>query len=340
VVARKYGVSPKSHLLQNDGTGRFTDVTLEKAPALAEVGMVTSAAWIDSDVKGKLDLVLVGEWMPLKVFRQENGRFVDRTAKAGLAATAGWWNTVAAVDLRGNGRKDLVVGNLGLNSYLRANADEPARLFIGDFAHSGSLAQVLTFFRNGVSYPLAGRDELVRAIPSLGNKYTSYQSFGASTIEDILPGNDLDKATVLEAKTFASAVALNNGDGTFALHSLPMEAQLAPVYAALTGDFDGDGRIDLVVGGNFLGVTPVQGRYDASYGLLMRGDGAGAFQSVDMGASGLALEGQVRHIKPLRGANGDLLIVVARNDNTVQVVRANGVRRAAQPGGPASVPVR
>ncbi len=334
VVSRKYGLSPKSHLLQNDGSGHFTDVTLEKAPGLSEVGMVSSAAWIDSDVKGTLDLVVVGEWMPITVFRQENGRFVNRTAKAGLAATTGWWNTISAVDLRGNGRKDLVAGNLGLNSYLRASPEEPVRLYMGDFAHDGALAQVLTSYRNGVSYPLAGRDELVRAIPSLREKFATYRSFGASRIGDILPSADLGKATVLEATTFASAVALNNGNGTFALQSLPMEAQFAPVYAALSGDLDGDGHVDLMVGGNFLGVTSMQGRYDASYGLFLRGTGTGAFAPVDMGTSGLALEGQVRHMKLLRAANGDQLIVVARNDNTVQVVRANRLTGGPRSGTP------
>src|SRR3989449_4543848 len=120
-VTRRYGLSPRSYLLQNDGKGQFRDVTLEQAPALAEAGMVTSAAWIDYDNDGQLDLVVVGEWMPVRVFRQEHGRLVDRTAEAGLSGTEGWWNTVAAVDLNGDGRKDLVLGNLGLNSYLRAS---------------------------------------------------------------------------------------------------------------------------------------------------------------------------------------------------------------------------
>jgi len=165
----------------------------------------------------------------------------------------------------------------------------------------------------------------VRAIPSLRDKYPSYQSFGASTIEDILPGGELDKATVLEAKTFASSVALNKGDGSFELRPLPMEAQFAPVYASVSGDFDGDGHTDVVVGGNFLGVTPVQGRYDASYGSVLRGDGMGGLSSVDM--NGLHLDGQVRHMKLLRAANGDQLIVVARNDNSVQVVKAVRFKR-------------
>ena len=330
VVARKYGLSPQSYLLQNDGTGHFTDVTREKAPGLSRVGMVTSAAWVNSGIAGQLDLVVAGEWMPIRVFRQHNGRFVDKTVDAGLAGSSGWWNTVTAVDLRGNGRQDLVLGNLGLNAYFRASKSEPARVFIGDFAHNGALEQLLTFYKNGVSYPVAGRDELVKLIPSLRSRYVSYKDFGASRIEDILPAAELAKATVLEAKVFASSVALNNGNGTFDFRPLPIEAQFAPVYAALADDFDGDGHTDVIVGGNFHGVTPVQGRYDASYGQLLRGNGTGAFESVDMAASNLVVGGQVRHMKMVRAARGERLIVVARNDNTVQVLRRMRPTRLAK----------
>ncbi len=326
VVSRNYGLSPHSYLLQNDGKGHFTDVTLEKAPGLSRVGMVTSAAWVPSATKGRLDLVVAGEWMPVTVFRQQNERFVNKTAEAGFAGTNGWWNSVSAVDLRGNGRMDLVLGNLGRNSYFRAAPKQPVRMYLGDFAHNGALEQILTFYKNGVSYPIAGRDELVKLIPSLRSKYTSYKDFGASTIEDIFPAADLSTATVLEAHTFASSVALNNGNGTFDLRPLPIEAQFAPVYSALAGDFDGDGQTDLIVGGNFYGVPPSQGRYDASHGLMLHGDGSGSFTSLGMDASSLVIDGQVRRMKLLRAANGDRLVVIARNDNTVMVLRANALR--------------
>jgi hypothetical protein len=323
VVSRSYGLIPKSHLLENDGSGRFTDVTLEKASGLSEAGMVSSAAWIDYDHDGKPDLVVAGEWMPVRVFHQENGKLVDRTKEAGLSETNGWWNSVEAVDLRGNGRQDLVLGNLGLNSYLHASPKEPARLYVSDFSHSGgeNLEQILTFYKNGVSYPLAGRDELVKKIPSLRSKYPSYKDFGASRIEDIFPAADLRQAQVREAYTFASAVALNNGNGTFTLQPLPLEAQFAPIYSSLAGDFDGDGKTDLLVGGNFYGVTPMLGRYDASYGLMLRGDGKGGFTPVDMERSNLLIDGQVRDIKSLRGAKGERLIVVARNNDKVVILR-------------------
>jgi hypothetical protein len=199
--------------------------------------------------------------------------------------------------------------------------------------------QIITSYRNGVSYPLAGRDELAAGIPSLKTRFPTYKAFGASRIEDIIPSADLQQAQVRDARTFASAVALNNGNGTFSMRVLPAEAQVAPIYASLAGDFDGDGNTDLLVGGNLYGVAPVLGRYDASYGLMLRGDGEGNFAPVERDLSNLAIDGEVRDLKPLRGPAGQRLIAVARNNDRVLLLRASsstaGVRGATQkdPGG-------
>ncbi len=321
VVAREYGRSPRSSLLENDGAGRFVDVTTEKAPGLETAGMITSATWLDYDRDGVLDLAVVGEWTPVRVFRQQDGRFVERTEDAGLSATNGWWNRVIAADVTGDGHVDLVLGNLGLNSYLRAAPEEPVRLYVHDFDRSGTLEHILTSYKNGVSYPVAGRDELVGALPHLRSRYATYAEYGASRLEDVIPESELAQAEVLEATVLASSVALNGGDGTFRLEPLPVEAQLAPVRAVLVEDFDGDGRTDLVAAGNFYGVPPVRGRYDASYGLLMRGDGEGRFQAVDLEASGLLIEGQARHLRLIEGEEGSRSIVVARNGDRTQVLR-------------------
>jgi hypothetical protein len=259
--------------------------------------------------------------MPVRVFRQEGGRLVERTERAGLAASSGWWNSVSAADLDADGRPDLVLGNLGRNSYIRASAAEPARLYVHDFGGNGSLEQVLTFYKRGESYPLAGRDELVRLVPSLRSRYPSYASFGASRVEDIFPAAELRAARVLEARTFETSVALNDGRGGFRLAPLPVEAQLAPVYATLAQDLDGDGTTDLLLAGNLHGVPPVQGRYDASYGVVLRGLGGGRFAAVDPTAAGVAIEGQARRMRPLRHREGGHLIVVARNDSTLQLLR-------------------
>jgi len=257
----------------------------------------------------------------VRVFHQENGRFVDRTREAGLGGTNGWWNDVTVADLNGDGRPDLILGNLGLNSYLTASRRQPARLYVGDFAHNRTVQGILTVYKNGVSYPVAGRDELLRAVPELRSRFPSYSAFGASRVEDIFPQSELQRARVLEAYDFASSVAMNNGNGTFTLRPLPMEAQFAPVAASLADDFDGDGRVDLLVAGNEFGVPPLFGRYDAGYGLFLHGTGDGRFEPIDLSQSGLVLDGQVRHIKALRAAGGGRLIVVARNDDKLQVLR-------------------
>ena len=320
-VSRRYGMTPRSYLLENDGTGHFRDVTLEKAPGLAEAGMVTSAAWIDYDHDGRLDLIVTGEWMAVRVFHNENSRLVDRTRETGLAGTEGWWSSVTVADLNGDGRPDLVLGNLGLNSSLRASPAEPARMYVADFGHNGTLEQVLTVYTHGVSYPVAGRDELLGLIPPLRSRYPSYASFGAARVEEILPAAELAKATVRQARVFASSVALNNGNGTFTLVPLPVEAQFAPIRAALAEDFDGDGRTDLLVAGNDYGFPPVLGRQDAGYGLLLRGTGNGRFEAVDMERSGVAIDGQVRHLRWLRRADGSRVIIAARNNDKLQVLR-------------------
>jgi enediyne biosynthesis protein E4 len=330
-VPRQYGVIPRSYLLENDGHGHFRDVTRELAPGLDSIGMVTAATWVDYDGDGRLDLIVVGEWMPVRVFHQEKGgHFVDRTDQAGFAKSNGWWNSVQVADLNGDGRPDLILGNLGLNSIIHASRDEPARLYVGDFFGTGRVTPILTSYRHGTSYPLAGRDQLLQVAPSLRARFPTYASFGASRIEDIIPTKALRTARVLEADQFASAIALNRGDGTFQLVALPAEAQFAPVYATLAGDFDGDGKTDIVLGGNFSGVTPVEGRYDASYGLFLKGDGHGGFVPVDMEQSGLAIDGQVRHMALLQHASGDKLIVIARNNDSLQLEEITSLHKVVR----------
>jgi len=321
VVAREYGTAPRSYLLRNEG-GRFTDVTAALAAEISQVGMVTDAVWTDIDNDGLHDLVVVGEWMPPRVFRQTDGGFAQ--IDAGFSGLDGWWTSVAAVDLNEDGRDDLILGNLGLNSRLRASADEPVRLHIADLDADGEKERILTSYRNGVSYPFASRDELLEAFPSLARQFPSYAHYGASQLEDIFPVGRIRAAEVLEARTFASIVAMNTETGTFDVRSLPPEAQFAPVRSILAHDFDHDGNTDILLGGNFYGVQPARGRYDAGYGTYLRGDGRGGLKAVEPGESGLWLEGEIRKLRLIQSAN-HLMIVAGRNNDSLQFVAFDGL---------------
>jgi enediyne biosynthesis protein E4 len=319
VVTGRYGLTPRSFLLRNDGTGRFEDVTETLAPGIAEVGMVTGAAWLPREGRGP-DLVVVGEWMPVRIFEQARGRYVERTRGTGLERTHGWWNTVVAVDVTGDGRLDLVLGNHGRNSFVQAGPEQPARVHVADFAGNGVLEQMLTFYRSGVSYPIASRDELVKRIQPLRRRFVSYADYGDKRLDEIFERDVLNGAVVREARTLASAVAVNQGNGSFTLEELPAEAQYAPIRAILAADFLGDGRTELLLAGNFFGLTPVRGRYAASYGTLVRADGAGGWEPIDRERSGLALTGQVRAMAPLRTPSGPA-VLVARNDDVPLLLR-------------------
>ena len=326
VVPWRYGIDPPSTLLRNDGKGTFTDVTPDVAPDLAHVGMVTDALWIDVDRDRRLDLVVVGEWMPITVFHN-TGTKLERVVTPGLEHSAGWWNRIIAADFTGDGRPDFVVGNLGLNTRLHASAAEPATMYVKDFDGNGSTDQIVCYYTGGVSLPLALRDDLVRALPYLKARYLKYEDYAGQTAQDIF-ADRLTDAVVKRVETFATALAKNNGDGSFTLVPLPREAQLAPVYGILASDFDADGHQDLVLAGNFDGVKPEFGRMSASQGLFLRGDGKGGFSALPAAQSGFLVNGQARDIQRLRTRRGDLY-VVARNNDRPLFFRAAPARHVA-----------
>jgi hypothetical protein len=318
VVPWKYGaVAPRSMLLQNDGRGHFADVTDRVAPGLGAVGMVTDGAWQDVDGDRRADLVLVGEWMPVTVFRNAGGGRLAPLAAPSLARSHGWWNRIVAGDFTGDGRVDFVVGNLGLNARLQAAPGEPVTMTVKDFDGNGFAEQVLATYRQGKSYPLPLRDDLIKAIPPLKTRFLNYKDYARRTMDDVFPAEAMKGAVVHRAETFATTLVRNDGGGRFTLVPLPREAQLAPVYGILADDVDGDGRTDLLLGGNFDGVKPEIGRLGASYGLLLRGAAGGAFEPVRAAESGFRVEGQVRDIRRLRTAGGVRYVVLRNNDRPV-----------------------
>ena len=329
VVPWQYGIAPRSMLLRNDGRGRFTDVTAKAAPGLDHIGMVTDAVWRDVDRDGRQDLIVVGEWMPITIFRNVGGGRLERLAVRGLEKSDGWWNRIVAGDFDGDGRVDFVVGNLGLNGRMQASAREPVTMYVKDFDANGSVEQVISRFQNGVESPLPLRDDLIRTLPYLKARYLNYKDYARQSVRDIFSARELGDAVLRQAHTFATSMARNNGDGSFTLVALPSEAQLAPVYGILASDVDQDGHTDLLLAGNFDGFKPELGRMSASEGLLLRGNGKGSFTPVRAPESGFAVPGQARDIQRVRTADG-ALIVVARNNDRPLVFRTARATRIAR----------
>ena len=321
VVLWSYGTDPQSMLLANDGRGRFTDITERAAPGLAHVGMVTDAVWRDVDGDRRLDLVVVGEWMPITVFGNAGRGTLERRTVPGLERSHGWWNRIVADDFDGDGRVDFVVGNLGLNGRLHASEAEPASMYVKDFDRNGSVEQIIALYNDGAIYPLPLRDEMLRALPSLKARFLRYEDYARATLTDVFTPDDLSGAVERTAYTFATSLVRNGGDGSFTLEPLPAEAQLAPVYGILASDLDRDGRTDLLLAGNFDGFEPDIGAMRSGRGLMLRGDGKGAFTPLRAAESGFVVPGQARDIQRVRSRQGELYLV-ARNDDRPLVFRA------------------
>jgi len=315
-----YGVPVDGILLENDGHGHFSNVTEQIAPGLKEVGMLRDMQWNDVDGDGDLDMILAGDWMPLKIFINENGSFREDHEAFASASTAGWWNCIATGDFDGDGDLDFVAGNHGLNSRFKASAERPVTMYVNDFDRNGSAEQLITVYEGDSAYPLALKHDLTRQIPALLKKYPKYELYKEQTITDIFAPEQLNNAIQLEAAQLESALFFNDGSGHFTMTPLPVEIQFSTVMAAETGDFNGDGRIDLLLGGNLYHVKPEVGRYDASYGHFMEGDGAGGFRLIPPRNSGLKLEGEVRDIQSIRTPAGNMLIV-ARSNDSLQLFR-------------------
>jgi hypothetical protein len=321
-VLGSYGLDPQSQLLRNDGRGHFTDVTDKVAPGLSHVGMVTDALWKDVDGDGKLDLVVVGEWMPITIFHNTGRGRLEKMNVSGLEKSDGWWNRIIAGDFTGDGRLDFIVGNLGLNSRLQAKPDEPVTMYVKDFTHNGFVQQIISYRHNGREYPLTLRDDLIRSLTFLKDRYRNYKDYARQTVADVFPQKDLADAVVRNAYTFATTLVKNNGNGTFTLVPLPTEAQIAPVYGMLASDVDGDGKPDLLLAGNFDGVKPEIGKISAGYGLYLRGDGKGHFTPERELQSGFFVPGQARDIQRVRTRTGSVY-VVARNNDRPLIFRSN-----------------
>lgn len=320
VVPWNYGQTPDSYLLQNSGKGRFQDVT-SRVEGLGQAGMVKDALWADIDGNGSEDLVLAGEWMPLTIFTNQQGK-LQKAEIASLEQSHGWWNTVAATDIDGDGDLDLIGGNLGLNSRFRASADEPVSMYIHDFDGNGKKDQLVYHYVEGKEYLFATKDELVGQLRAIKSKFVGYGDFAASDQKKLFSEDLMDEAEKRYAYEFRSGIFLNEGDGSFSFQPLPPQAQFSPIQAFHLLDFDGDGWVDILSGGNFWEVNIQRGRYDADYGTLLQNKGKGQFAVVPPLKSGLLMEGQVRDLQPIK-LQGQKSILVGKNNAPIQLLQLN-----------------
>ncbi|WP_266367564.1 VCBS repeat-containing protein [Tellurirhabdus rosea] len=308
VIPGRYPETPQSYLLINAGNGTFRDQTAALAPELQRIGMVTDAAWVDLNGDRKQELVVVGEWMPVTVLGSDNGKFANKTTVFFGEEYRGWWNRLLVDDLNGDGKPDLLAGNLGLNSQCRVTKEQPAELFFKDFDDNGSVDPILCMPIGGKSYPYVTRDELLDQMSIMRTRFPDYKSYADATYETVFTPEEREGATRLEANYLQTALFLNQG-GQLKAQALPLEVQASPVFAITTLDYDGDGHKDLLLGGNINRGRLRFGKYDANYGMLLRGDGKGAFAYIPQRQSGLGVKGDVRCILPvgntlLFGING------------------------------------
>ena len=312
-----YGLPVDGYLLENDGKGNFKDVTDVRAKELRKIGMITDMVWSDVDRDNDLDMVIVGDWMPVKIFINDNGNFSDKSEQFGLANTEGWWHTIVAKDLNGDGNVDFVLGNNGLNSLFRASAERPVSLYVNDFDLNGTIEQIICTYNGDKSYPVAMKNDLVKQIPSLATKYKTFADYKDQTIEDIFPPEVLNRSVKLTAKLLESCVLMNSGKGQFKLTPLPLEAQFSPVYAIVAEDFNRDGICDIIVGGNQYKAKPETGINDAGYGLFLKGRPDGSFESISAEESGFSIKGEIRDMKIL-DINKKHTIVFGINNGKLQ----------------------
>jgi hypothetical protein len=322
-VSGAYPSSPVSHLLHNDG-GKFTDVTAQLCPDLVHAGMITDALWSDFDKDGLVDLVVVGEWMPITFYKNNGHGFIK--IQSGIDGHVGWWNSIVAGDFNNDGNIDYVAGNLGQNSNYKASFTRPMTILGKDVDGNGSFdAMIFCYMKaddgSQKPFPMHTRDDLISQLISIRKKYPTYRGFGQATIDDLWSAADKEGAVILKATDMNTSFIENKGNGKFAISAMPLSAQMAPVYGMVAKDIDHDGNLDLVMVGNDFGMEPFTGRHDAFMGLMMNGNGKGGFAALSIAQSGLFVNGDAKGLATIQSAQGGDVFVATQNQDSLKVYK-------------------
>ena len=335
VLPGKYPLPVSSFIYRNDskkGEIKFTDVTAIVAPGLKNIGLTCDALWTDFDNDGLTDLIIAGEWMPIQFFKNNNGKLENISATCGINKETGWWNSITAGDFDNDGDIDYIAGNLGKNSFYKASTENPVSIYAKDFDKNGALDIITTVYLPNVKgekqeFPAQTRDDQVEQIPALKKRFLTYKDFGNATINDIFSDAELKDAVKLQASNFANSYIENLGKGKFKLHTLSVMAQLAPIYAVVTDDFNQDGNLDIAINGNDFGTETGNGRYDALNGLVMLGDGKGSFKPLTILQSGLYIPGDGKALIKCRGIENNYLLAASQNNGPVKIYSINTVKK-------------
>ena len=309
-IPGNYGMPPQSFLLKNDN-GNWVDVT---SPSLGNIGMVTDARWADVDSDGDRDLIVVGDWMAISIFKNENGVINSPIV---IPNSKGWWNRIEPADLDKDGDIDFVLGNWGLNTKFKATPAKPMTMFVNDFDGNGKSEFIINWYPplDSNSYPFAPKSELTSQLPGLRKTILKYEDYALKTYDSLFKPEVRKKSFVYEVNYLESAILWNEGDN-YSLSALPLEAQVSPVFGIVADDLDEDGKLDIWLGGNFYSLKPQVGRHDASRGVYLKGDLNKSFTYLPQDRSGIYVEGEVRDAAMIHSKQSSRLIV-ARNNNSV-----------------------